>query len=277
MAGFRGSWRVILVLGLAPWAAAALDTCPGATSQYSGADGGNFDLCPGTTFDGPSDEVVANITSAVACAAQCDSTPACLRAVYDAAGAECLLKSNAKDALAWVAATSGQYTAVYWNNTLPEDTVVAVCPYNETTSTAGDGAAAYRTCAHTDVRGRSARMVEQVASTEACRDLCVQSACATAVYDRAEAVCHIKGDAASNTLIWYTNKRYDTIQQEANRDPAVEGAWSDIVRFPVIPVAAYIVPEFPRPTRILMFSSWGTTEFGPAGGYTQFADYNFET
>lgn len=57
--------------------------------------------------------------------------------------------------------------------------------------------------------------------------------------------------------------------------PATNGIWSDLIRLPVIPVAAYIVPEFPSAQRLLMFSSWGTDSFGGEGGKTQFADYNF--
>lgn len=65
--------------------------------------------------------------------------------------------------------------------------------------------------------------------------------------------------------------------QDVIRDRAVKGSWSELVRFPVIPVAAYIVPAFPSPSRMLVFSSWGADAFGGASGYTQFADYNFDT
>jgi len=59
--------------------------------------------------------------------------------------------------------------------------------------------------------------------------------------------------------------------------PAQNGAWSDLIRLPVIPVAAYIVPEYPVSQRLLVFSSWGVDAFGAPGGRTQFADYNFNT
>ena len=46
---------------------------------------------------------------------------------------------------------------------------------------------------------------------------------------------------------------------------------------PIIPVAGYIVPEYPESTRMLVFSSWGAYDFSGPAGITQFADYNFKT
>lgn len=267
-------------LASAQAAAAAITACPGAVANYAGAGDANYDICAGTDLQGTSAQIVANIASVTACAALCDANGACLKAVYDSTGKACHIKSNDEDALTWTA-SSARYTAIYFNNPLPETTDIAVCPYNETTYTYTT-TSSYRTCVDTDIRGASAQMIDDVASTEACRDLCAAyspTGCARAVYDKVAGVCHIKADAAANTLIWYTNKRYDVIRQQpaAAPNPAVEGVWSDLVRFPVIPVAAYIVPAFPQPSRMLVFSSWGDTEFGGAGGLTQFADYNFET
>lgn len=97
------------------------------------------------------------------------------------------------------------------------------------------------------------------------------------MFDSAGLVCHIKADPRSNTLIWSTDKRFDVIRLNKPANPAVQGQWSDMIRLPVIPVAAYVVPEFPSPQRLLMFSSWGKDAFGGAGGRTQFTDYNFIT
>lgn len=90
-------------------------------------------------------------------------------------------------------------------------------------------------------------------------------------------MCHIKPDARTATLIWSTDKRYDVIRLKVAAAPATDGAWSDLIRLPVIPVAAYVVPEFPSAQRLLVFSSWGTDAFGGEGKKTQFADYNFNT
>ena len=101
--------------------------------------------------------------------------------------------------------------------------------------------------------------------------------CVQAVFDLTGSVCHIKVDAKTNTVIWSTDKRYDVIRQDVATAPATNGAWSDLIRLPVIPVAAYIFPEYPSAQRLLVFSSWGTDAFGGAGGLTQFADYNFNS
>ena len=104
-----------------------------------------------------------------------------------------------------------------------------------------------------------------------------RNACMAAVFDSVLSVCHIKADAKSNTLIWSTDKRFDVIRRVVDTAPATNGAWSDLIRLPVIPVAAYIVPEFPASNRMMVFSSWGADAFGGASGRTQFADYNFNT
>lgn len=67
------------------------------------------------------------------------------------------------------------------------------------------------------------------------------------------------------------------VKKNVAATPATTGQWTDLIRFPIIPVAAYIVPEAPDTSRMLVFSSWGATTFGGAGGYTQFADYNWKT
>jgi galactose oxidase len=78
-------------------------------------------------------------------------------------------------------------------------------------------------------------------------------------------------------MIWSTDKRFDVIRKDVAAAPAKEGAWSDLIRLPVIPVAAYVVPEYPSSQRLLVFSSWGVDAFGGASGRTQFADYNFNS
>jgi galactose oxidase len=111
-----------------------------------------------------------------------------------------------------------------------------------------------------------------------CAQRCASTAaCKQAVYDSAVQVCHIKADATKETLIWSTDKRYDVIRQDIAASPATTGAWSDMIRLPVIPVAAYVVPEYPSAQRLLVYSSWGADSFGGEGGHTQFADYNFNS
>ena len=121
-------------------------------------------------------------------------------------------------------------------------------------------------------------MFQGVQDFDRCAYICANyEPCKAAVYDTAEAACHIKADARSNTLIWSTDKRYQVMRLIEPAAPEENGEWSDLIRLPVIPVAAYIVPEYPVSQRLLVFSSWGADAFGAAGGYTQFADYNFQT
>lgn len=274
------SFRTVLFLGLATLASAAGESlkCPGAASQYTGKGGAKYSVCPASDFRGRSDEIIPGILSATACAELCDKNAACLRAVYDNTGKFCHIKGEEADTLLTQDA-SRRYTAIYFDNELPEATVISICPYDDTTYITRTGTS-YRTCVNTDFIGPSVRMIEKVASTEACRALCMENSatgCARAVYDKVDRVCHMKADAVSETLVWYTDKRFDVIRQEVVRNRAIEGSWSEIIRFPVIPVAAYIVPEFPTSSRMLVFSSWGNKAFGPAAGYTQFTDYNFVT
>lgn len=136
----------------------------------------------------------------------------------------------------------------------------------------------FKICRDTDLRGGSSQRINNVASLNDCAQRCSTiNTCVQAVFDATESVCHIKGDAKTNTLIWSTDKRYDVVRQDVAAAPATNGAWSDLVRLPVIPVAAYVVPEFPTSNRLMVFSSWGVDAFGGEGGRTQFADYNFNS
>lgn len=121
-------------------------------------------------------------------------------------------------------------------------------------------------------------MINDVTTLEDCAQRCsISDTCMQAVFDSVASACHIKVDATTNTLIWSTDKRYDVIRLDVAADPATNGVWSDLVRLPVIPVAAYIVPEFPTSNRLLVFSSWGVDAFSGASGRTQFADYNLNS
>lgn len=256
--------------------AQTITQCPTAYSSYTGTGGAKYAICPSSDYRGPSDQIIGKIASATACAQTCDQIPTCLKAVYDTTGKYCHIKNNGVNALNWVQ-NPGQYTTIHLNNALPEQSNIARCPYTET-STIKDGKT-YKTCVNTDIRGASAQMINNVANTAACAQLCAATGggCARAVYDKVASVCHIKADATTNTLIWSTNKRFDVISQDVAINPATRGSWSDLIRLPVVPVAAYIVPAFPQASRMLLWSSWGVDAFGGEGGMTQFADYNFQT
>lgn len=73
------------------------------------------------------------------------------------------------------------------------------------------------------------------------------------------------------------NKQFSVLRLDAPANYGTLGRWSDLIRFPVIPVAGYVVSSITDTTRLLMFSSWGHDAFGGASGLTQFVDYNFKT
>lgn len=66
------------------------------------------------------------------------------------------------------------------------------------------------------------------------------------MWDSVGNVCHIKNVANEATQIWALNKQFDVIQTVATFNVATQGSWTDFVRLPVIPVAAYVVPEVPE-------------------------------
>lgn len=162
---------------------------------------------------------------------------------------------------------------------LPEMTDIATCPYNQTAYEAESGQQ-YLICPGTDLRGNDLNEIKDVDNAVDCAMQCsTVKACAKAVYDTTDKVCHLKAadDENQNTLIWYTNERYEVIQRKTTYNPATKGRWSDLIRLPVIPVAAYIVPAFPAPERMLFFSSFAPFDFSGATGKTQFGDLNLGT
>lgn len=255
--------------------AQTITKCPTAATSFTGADGLIYALCPSTDLQGQSDQIIGNIASAKACVQSCSTNPVCVKAVYDSTAKNCHVKNRGKNALTWVEGDA-KLTTIYLNNKLPEASNIARCPYKETSSTVSGKA--FKTCGGTDTRGPNTQMVKDIANTAGCAMFCANAAgCVRAVYDKQGKVCHIKADATKSTQIWSTNKQFDTIRLDVVSNPGTLGSWSDLVRLPVIPVAAYVVPSFPEASRLMFFSSWGTDAFGGDGGKTQFADYDYKT
>ncbi|TLS25571.1 hypothetical protein PpBr36_06937 [Pyricularia pennisetigena] len=154
-------------------------------------------------------------------------------------------------------------------------------------------------CDGTDFKygGKSLQMVEGVCGTRACVGLCNDNdKCVRAVYDKKNSVCHIKNNDEVADMIWAVDADFDAIiklradgtyppppsgKAPAEQQPAKpanetitgdakKGTWSDVIKLPLIPVAAYVVPTFPTPGRLMFFSSWGVDAFGGASGLTQF-------
>lgn len=112
---------------------AAITQCPTTPTTYTGPGGAKYAICTATDYVGPSDQILGNIATVKACAQACDQNGNCLKAVYDNTNKVCHIKNNGANALNWV--QNNQFTVVYLNNNLPEQTNVARCPFTETTYT----------------------------------------------------------------------------------------------------------------------------------------------
>lgn len=263
---------------------AAINACPVTDTVFTGTQGIRYRICPGTDLIGDSQVITPNVASTTACAQLCDEALNCFKAVFDTQTKECHIKAHA--GLNWQ--PNGRFDVIQ-----AEQINIAKCPYTETAYT-NNGVSisaqsedprlttvvqkSFKICRDTDLRGGSAQIINNVMTLNDCAQRCSTiDACVQAVFESTASVCHIKVDATTNTLIWSTDKRFDVIRRDVTVAPATNGAWSDLVRFPVIPVAAYIVPEFPSSSRLMVFSSWGADAFGGASGRTQFADYNFNS
>ena len=55
------------------------------------------------------------------------------------------------------------------------------------------------------------------------------------------------------------------------------GSWGPVITFPIIPVAAYIIPEYPESHRMMVYSAYSPNTFGGSHGITQFAEIDFRT
>lgn len=252
---------------------AALQACPTDETAFNTTTGINYNICPGTDLVGKSEREIKQINTVETCASLCEEDGLCLKAVYDTTGHVCHIKST-EDDLTWTENT--RFDTVYISNKISETTDIAKCPYTETSYQAESGDR-FSLCPGTDLRGNDLQAIDNINNATDCAKQCSAiEACAKAVYDTADLVCHIKGadDENQNTLIWYTNKRYNVIQRKTVYSPAIKGKWSDLIRLPVIPVAAYIVPAFPAPERMLFFSSFKAFDFSGATGKTQFGDLN---
>ncbi|KAI4601032.1 hypothetical protein KJ359_012219 [Pestalotiopsis sp. 9143b] len=261
----------LVALGLNLTAISALTDCPTAVSYYTDTDGARYATCAGTDLQGTSALITSSVATSAACAQICSANTTCTKAVYDTTGKKCHIKDTTAT-LTWVANT--QFNVIYINNTFAEGTIIARCPFTGTNYTGTAGV--YSTCPDTDLQGTSLQIVGSIATSDACAKLCdTTSGCTQAVFDKAGKYCHIKD--TTGLLTWVYNKKYNVVKKNVAATPATTGQWTDMIRFPIIPVAAYIVPETPDTSRMLVFSSWGATTFGGAGGYTQFADYNWKT
>jgi galactose oxidase len=258
---------------------AALTACPVTETSWSSGNGPTYLVCPNTDyrFGGRSLQMVRNVASLNDCAKICANDVRCSKAVYDKGNRICHVKDpNTKTKMPWEA--NSNFDSIRIDTVeLAEGAFLARCPFPQPEYRTSRGST-YNVCRNTDYVGASAKIVKQVTTVNACADLCATTnACVKAVFDNKNNVCHIKGAEPATSLFWVKNAQFTTITLPRELKPAQMGKWSDLIRLPLIPVAAYVVPKFPQADRLMFFSSWGTDAFGGASGMTQFGDLNFAT
>ncbi|OAG07066.1 galactose oxidase [Paraphaeosphaeria sporulosa] len=258
---------------------AALTACPVAETSWSSGNGPTYLICPNTDYQlgGRSLQVVQNVASTTACAKICATDTRCSKAVYDKGKRICHVKDPKSGVrMPWEAYANFDTIRIDTVQ-LAEGAFLARCPFPQIDYRTSRGST-YNVCRNTDYVGASVKIVKQVTTVNACADLCgTTTGCNKAVFDTKNNVCHIKGAEPATSLFWVKNQQFTTITLPKQLKPAQAGQWSDLVRLPLIPVAAYVVPQFPQADRLMFFSSWGTDAFGGASGMTQFGDLNFAT
>lgn len=266
---------------------AQISKCPTVETQILTSDGSVYAVCPQSDYAGETTKFVGGLTSVTDCAKACNQEPQCKQAVYQQGG--CHLKRS--DRVQWIANTG--YTSIRFVSKLEDGDAITTCIsgfQNVTTSTG----ATYSMCPFSDYSVPSNDIQSNVATAEDCVQRCAQRPdCAYASYYTPDKVCHLKGTLSAPR--WVFNNQFTSIRRanavvappQSSSTPATQpssqsstatssstptstapvaklGKWGNIIQFPIIPVAAYVVPGGPSPSRILVFSSWGDRAFsGP--------------
>ncbi|KAF2219616.1 galactose oxidase-like protein precursor [Elsinoe ampelina] len=257
-----------------------ITACPTTANRVTAADGAIYEICSGTDYRGPSAQILPNIGSNTLCLDRCAVTTGCTQAVYHAAAQTCHLKGNPQQLEWWV---DPIFDTIRQIQGVQQGSVITTCPYDEVLTTTADGSE-YAICPGTDYEAYSYEVGQNVQTVGDCLSRCAtNNGCSRAVYDNTGKVCHIKGTRTD--LRWTINRQFSIIRQVskvkavpvAPTDRIKVGVWSDLIKLPIIPVAAYVVPEGPTANRMLFFSAYGSTDFGNDYGYTQFAELNYVT
>lgn len=152
------------------------------------------------------------------------------------------------------------------------------CTTKQTILTTTDGST-FALCARTDWQGASIYVLNNFASAQVCTEACsLTPVCTNAIWDRQNNVCHIK--AAVEGLTQAQNDQFDQIRlikkgAAALQPSALGGKWSDLIPFPIVPAAAYVVPQQPQASKIMAFSANADQSFGSRTGLTQFATFDY--
>ncbi|KAF4980182.1 hypothetical protein FZEAL_3747 [Fusarium zealandicum] len=253
-----------------PLTSAALTECPSKEATWASKSGAEYKICPNTDYKygGGSLKVVQKVRTTNACAEICSKDPRCVKAVYDKRNRACHVKDNANEAeMDW--AENAGFDTIRVKD-VKEGSFIAKCP-SGTGKYRSKSGTTFEVCQNTDYIGPSAQKIKDCTTLDACAELCsATKTCKKAVFDRVENICHIKEAGSEASLFWVQSNRFSVVHVPSESQPATQGRWSDIIRLPVIPVAAYVVPQFPQSQQLLFFSSWGPDAFGGASGRTQF-------
>jgi galactose oxidase len=165
-----------------------------------------------------------------------------------------------------------------FGQSLKDGTSIAKCHTDETSFPADSGDnPEFLICPDANYIGTSASKHEGYANATACAALCADTdGCAKAVLDNGRGICHLKPPEPATSLYWRAQKGYTTIRRPEKLDPGVKGRWSDLIRLPLIPVAAIVVPSHPRPSEMLYFSSFANDSFSGPTGKTQFGELHLD-
>ncbi|KAI6767680.1 hypothetical protein HG530_005689 [Fusarium avenaceum] len=260
----------LAALLISPLTSAALTECPSKEAQWTSKTGTDYAICRNTDYrnGGSSLKVVKQVRDTNACAQICNQDPRCVKAVYDKRGRICHVKDNNNAArMDW--ATDKNFDTIRVKN-VDEGVFISRCPAPTKDYRSRSGKT-FNVCHNTDYVGPTVKQIKGVTTLAACADLCSGiKTCKKAVFDKQDNICHIKAVEPQASLFWVQSKRFSVVHVPTTSSPATQGQWSDIFRLPVIPVAAYVVPQFPQSQQLLFFSSWGKDAFGGASGRTQF-------
>ncbi|EGY18588.1 hypothetical protein VD0002_g1730 [Verticillium dahliae] len=290
---------VSAALSLFTPAAAHLFQCPNYETVWITPEGTQYGICDNTDYrnGGGSLAVYNCVPSTQECLKLCIKDSRCKKAVYDKKNQMCHLKNNDKTAeMDW--ADDNGFDVIHRDESseLDNGAPIKTCP--NTGAGYSSGKTFFTVCVNTDYTGPNAHTFRNTPSPHACADTCAKTKdCKKAVYDVKNKICYVKESGSNVKLDWVKDERFISIDTKTgaaddNKDSdepvdtkpetpkgaaAKVGQWSDVIKLPLIPVAAYIVPAYPEPARMLFFSSWGKDAFGGASGKTQFGDYEFAT
>nr|EAQ70798.1 hypothetical protein MGCH7_ch7g205 [Pyricularia oryzae 70-15] len=245
-----------------------IDRCPGPETNTTDSRGRTWTICQNSDFWGPTIEIIPNVASSAACQQLCAANSVCNRAVWDRSG-YCSTKGAGQ---AWMS-SANKFDTVR----LASDASGSGGGGIITTS---DGST-WAQCTDTDWQGRSVYALGDFKSAAACAEACsLTPICTDAVWDKQYNYCHMKD--SNQGLTQSDNKQYDQLRLIKKAPPVSQaaqngGRWSDKISYPIVPAAAYVVPEQPYASRVLAFSAADNMAFAGRNGQTQFTDWNYQT